>query len=61
MDEIQQAVNFALSYEVTGLCTPGDIRILPMVIQACENFLELNHAQMEEMIKSGEQYKPLFP
>lgn len=61
MDEIQQAVNFALSYEVTGLCTPGDIRILPMVIEACENFLELNHAQMEEMIKSGEQYKPLFP
>ncbi|MEO8357391.1 MAG: aldo/keto reductase [Chloroflexota bacterium] len=61
MDEIQQAVNFALSYEVSGLCTAGDIRILPMVIQACENFLELNHEQMEEMIKSGEKYEPLFP
>lgn len=61
MDEIQQAVNFALSYEVSGLCTAGDIRILPMVIQACENFLELNHEQMEEMIKSGEKYESLFP
>ena len=60
-DEIQQAVNFALSYEVTGLCTPGDIRILPMFIEACENFLEMNHDQIEEMIKSGEQYEPLFP
>lgn len=60
MDEIQQAVNFALSYEVTGLCTPGDIHILPMAIEACENFLELNHEQMEEMIKSGEKYQPLF-
>lgn len=60
-DEIQQAVNFALSYEVTGLCTPGDIRILPMFIKACENFLEMNHDQIEEMIKSGEQYEPLFP
>jgi len=60
-NEIQQAVNFALSYEVTGLCTAGDIRILPMFIKACENFVELNHTQIEEMIKSGEQYEPLFP
>lgn len=60
-DEIQRAVNFALSYEVTGLCTAGDIRVLPMVIEACENFLELQHDQMEEMIKSGENYEPLFP
>ena len=60
-DEIQRAVNFALSYEVTGLCTAGDIRVLPMVIEACENFLELHHDQMEEMIKSGENYEPLFP
>ena len=61
MEIIQQAVNFALSYEVTGLCTPGDIRILPMVIQACENFSELDHEQMEKLIESGEQYEPLFP
>lgn len=59
-EEIQQAVNFALSYEVTGLCTAGDIRILPLVIQACENFMELNHEQMEELIELGRQYEPLF-
>jgi aryl-alcohol dehydrogenase-like predicted oxidoreductase len=61
MDEIQRAVNFALSYEITGLCTPGDVRILPMFIQACENFVELNHEQMEELIELGRQYEPLFP
>jgi len=60
MDIIQKAVNFALSYEVTGLCTPGDTRILPMVIQACENFTELDHEEMEQMIESGEEYEPLF-
>lgn len=60
MDIIQQAVNFALSYEVTGLCTPGDTRILPMVIQACENFTELDHEKMEQMIESGKEYEPLF-
>jgi predicted aldo/keto reductase-like oxidoreductase len=60
MEMIQKAVNFALSYEVTGLCTAGDVRILPLVIQACENFRQLNHEQMEEMIESGKQFEPLF-
>jgi aryl-alcohol dehydrogenase-like predicted oxidoreductase len=60
MDIIQKAVNFALSYEVTGICTVGDIRVLPMVIQACENYQELDHEQMEAMIELGRQYEPLF-
>jgi aryl-alcohol dehydrogenase-like predicted oxidoreductase len=60
MDKIQKGVNFALSYDVTGLCTAADTRILPMVLQACENFTRLSKDEMEEMIKSGEQYEPLF-
>ena len=60
MDKIQQGVNFALSHEVTGICTAADTRILPLVLQACENFSRLSKDQMEEMIKSGEQYEPLF-
>ena len=59
-DEIQRAVNFALSYDVTGLCTAGDTRILPMVLQACENFTRLSQDEKEEMIKSGAQFEPLF-
>jgi aryl-alcohol dehydrogenase-like predicted oxidoreductase len=60
MDEIQRAVNFALSYEVTGLCTAGDTRVLPLVLKACENFTQLNESQREEMIQSAKQYEPLF-
>ena len=60
MDEIQKGVNFALSYDVTGLCTPGDTRVLPLVLKACENFSRLNRDEMEEMIESGKQYVPLF-
>lgn len=60
MDEIQKGVNFALSYEVSGLCTAGDTRILPRVLEACEKFSRLNKNEMEEMIKSGKQYEPLF-
>lgn len=59
--EIQRAVNFVLSQDVTGLCTAGDTRVLPLVIQACENFSRLSQDEMEEMIKSGGQFEPLFP
>lgn len=60
MEEIQRAVNFALSFEVTGLCTAGDTRILPLVLQACENFRQLSPAELEAMIENGRQFEPLF-
>ncbi|HEX5807959.1 MAG TPA: aldo/keto reductase [Anaerolineales bacterium] len=59
-DEIQRAVNFALSYDVTGLCTAGDTRVLPLVIEACQNFSRLNPDEIGAMIESGRQYEPLF-
>jgi len=59
-DEIQRAVNFALSYDVTGLCTAGDIHVLPMVLKACEHFTRLNDDETGEMIQLGQQYEPLF-
>lgn len=60
IDEIQNAVNFALSYEVTGLCTAGDTRILPFVLKACENFAPMNDKEKEETIRLGQQFEPLF-
>jgi len=59
-EKIQEAVNFALSYEVTGLCTAGDTRVLPTILKACEHFSPLNQAQREAMIQSGQQFEPLF-
>jgi len=59
-DEIQRAVNFVLSHDVTGLCTAGDTHVLPLVIQACENFSRQSRDEMEEMIQSGKQFEPLF-
>jgi len=59
-DEIQRAVNFALSYDVTGICTAGDTRVLPLVLKACGNFTRLSDSEKVEMIQSGKQYEPLF-
>jgi aryl-alcohol dehydrogenase-like predicted oxidoreductase len=60
MDEIQKGVNFALSYDVTGICTAGDTRVLPLVLEACKEFSRLGKDEMEEMIEFGKQYEPLF-
>jgi aryl-alcohol dehydrogenase-like predicted oxidoreductase len=61
MDRIREAVNFALSYEVTGLCTAGDTRILPLVLKACEEFTPLSETEKETLIAGGRQLEPLFP
>jgi aryl-alcohol dehydrogenase-like predicted oxidoreductase len=61
VDEIQNAVNFALSYPVSGLCTAGDTRILPLVIKACQNFTALTDPERESLIEKGKALEPLFP
>lgn len=60
MDEIQRGVNFVLSHEVSGICTAGDVRILPMVIEACEKFTPLQAQELEDLIASGSQFEALF-
>lgn len=51
---------FVLSYDVTGLCAVGDVRILPLVLQACENFRPMDIAEREKMIAEGRHFEPLF-
>jgi predicted aldo/keto reductase-like oxidoreductase len=57
---VQQAVNFALSQSVTGLCTAGDTRLLPLMLTACENFAPMNEREQEALIASASQFEPLF-
>jgi predicted aldo/keto reductase-like oxidoreductase len=58
--DIQAAVNFALSQDVTGLCTAGDLTVLPLVLQACELYNQLSAAEQETLIEQSSQYEPLF-
>ena len=58
---IQQAVNFALSQEVSAICTAGDITVLPRVLEACENFKPLSEADQEKLVASASKFEPLFP
>ena len=60
MEQIQPAVNFVLSHAVTGICTAGDIRLLPLVLKACENYTWLSLEDRGKLIESGRSYQPLF-
>jgi len=57
---IQRAINFALSQEITGLCTVGDVAVLPQFIDACARFTRLSAAEQEAMSADALQYEPLF-
>jgi aryl-alcohol dehydrogenase-like predicted oxidoreductase len=59
--DIQRAVDFVLSHDVTGLCTPGDTHLLPLVLEACERFTPMDAATREALIREGAaRYEPLF-
>lgn len=55
---IQRGVNFALSHEgVTGLCTTGDINILPPFLKACEDFTPLDQVEQDELVASIKDFQ----
>jgi aryl-alcohol dehydrogenase-like predicted oxidoreductase len=60
MDQIQRAVNFVLSHDVTGICTAGDIWVLPLVLKACENYVPMTPEERQRVIELGRSYQPLF-
>lgn len=57
---IQQCVNFALSQDVTGLCTSADVTILPMFLDACERFEPMEAAHQEGLIATASDYETIF-
>ncbi len=60
LEHIQEGVNFALTQDITGICTSGDPEVLPMVLRACENFTPLTIKEQEALISQAHQYEPLF-
>jgi predicted aldo/keto reductase-like oxidoreductase len=57
---IQEAVNFVLSQDVTGLCMAGDITVIPMVLQACEQYTELSVEEQNALIERGKTMEMIF-
>jgi aryl-alcohol dehydrogenase-like predicted oxidoreductase len=58
---IQQAVNFALSQDVSGICTAGDVTVLPLILDACEQFEPMDMEAQQKLIDSAGEFEPIFP
>lgn len=60
-DMITKGVRFALSQEgVTCLPAAGDIRLLPKVLKAVEDYVPLNEEEQNTLIADAAQLEPLF-
>ncbi len=55
--DLQRAVDFVLSHDVTGLCTSGDTRLLPAVLRACEAFTPMTAEAREALIAYAAEQK----
>lgn len=59
-EDVQTAVDFVLSQPVTGICTAGDHRILPMVLKACQNFKPMPTKEQAAWITKGAEMELIF-
>ena len=59
-DGVQRAVDFVLSQNVTGLCTPGDAGLLPLVLRACAQHAPLSPAAAAALVQTATAHQLLF-
>jgi aryl-alcohol dehydrogenase-like predicted oxidoreductase len=61
LERITAAVVWVLSHEeVTGIATPGDVRLLPHVIQAEKHLGRMSRAEAEEVLTGAPDYSSPF-
>jgi aryl-alcohol dehydrogenase-like predicted oxidoreductase len=60
-ERISAAVAWVLSHpEVTGIATPGDVRLLPLVIEAERRLAETSLADAEQVLAAASDYSSPF-
>ena len=57
---IQKCVDFVLSQPISGVCTAGDITLLPLVVDACQNFQPMDSVDQNELISKTHHFEHLF-
>jgi len=60
-EDVQRAVNYVLSHPVTTLCSAGDAKLLPKILEAGEHFTRLTPEQVQEIERQATaQLQPIF-
>jgi len=56
-----EVTRFALSQDgVTGLCSAGDVHLLPNILATAEHFTPMNEFEQAAMVKQSAKFEPLF-
>lgn len=58
--QIQENINFALSFDLAHICTPGDYRLLDKVFTACEEFEPLDEEEQAALIEDRSIFETIF-
>ncbi len=59
--EIEGGVRFALSQPgVAGIPSAGDVRLLPMILEAAEQFTPMSQDEQEALIEQSRELDPMF-
>jgi hypothetical protein len=59
--EVDEAVWFTLSQQVTTATSSSDIQIAKMMIDAAERFTPMRERPQDELLETASRYHPLFP
>jgi aryl-alcohol dehydrogenase-like predicted oxidoreductase len=61
-DGVARGVSFTLSIPgVHGICTPGDLRVLRIALDAADRFVTMDDAEREEAITAASSLASIFP
>lgn len=59
LEDVRRAVAWALSQPVTTLCSPGDLSLLPTVIDAAEHYLTVSEQEQLSLLETA-NYGDIF-
>ncbi|MFC1483549.1 aldo/keto reductase [Candidatus Neomarinimicrobiota bacterium] len=59
-EQIQSAIDFVLSQEMTSLATPSDHLLLPLVLDACEHYSRLSSKVQQRQVTESVKYEMIF-
>lgn len=57
---VRRCLNFVLSQGVTGATNAGDVRLLPMILDAAESYQPISQAEQAELVGAASAFLPLF-
>lgn len=57
---VKKAVEFVLSQDITGICTAGDITVLPVILEACQSFTPMAAEEQALLRRKAAEYDLIF-